>query len=861
MKKILVLDVSAIIYRSHFALLNLRNSKGVSTGATYGLIKQLEQAIEYFKPDYIFAAKDVKRKDLKRTEIYSEYKSNRESMPEELVSQLENIDRIIEAYGIKIIRVDGYEADDVMGTLSNKYSNDYEVIIISGDKDLSQLVKNNVKVAILGKSNSNAPYLELRNDEEVKEYLGVYPNQIIDYFGLIGDSSDGIPGVKGVGPKTGVKLIEEYGNLDNIYENIDNIKGSLKDKLLSSKDIAYVSKKLATIYENIPLEIDLEEAKVSSKDNKVLSEIYLEYNFKQEYEKIMENMNENIEIKEKEHFNLSDFIQSLNEEKKEVSLYYSEEGISYFNGKEVNYCLDITENIGDLFSSMYGIKDISNDLDLIIYSNKEWLNLGLNFKKYFDVLIAAFSLGTDKVKSVESLIFDNLHISIEEFSKKKVSKIDKSEIDEILKNRLVKISYGLYKLKEIFSKDLISISKENNYLEELKFTKVLKYMEEQGILIDENYFKEYNLEIQEKITEVEKKIYEESGEKFNISSPKQLGEILFEKLEIEGVKKNKKGYSTDASVLELLKLRGIKIAEYILTYRELEKLRSTYIEPLLKLAVNSRIYSSFIQTGTATGRLSSQNPNLQNIPTRTEEGMRIREGFIGGKGKKLISFDYSQIELRILAELSKDDNLIDAYNKNLDLHELTARKIFKLSDEEKVDKYQRNIAKVINFSVLYGKTPYGLSKELKITLGDAKEYIDTYFKEYPKVRLFIDNIIEKAKEDNYVETLYGTRRYIYDINSSNLNIREQANRMAVNTVIQGTAANIIKKVMYEIYDKLCNDKLKMLVQVHDELIFEVDEDYVYIKEEIEKIMENTIKFEFVKLKVNCNIGNNWMELK
>ncbi len=399
---------------------------------------------------------------------------------------------------------------------------------------------------------------------------------------------------------------------------------------------------------------------------------------------------------------------------------------------------------------------------------------------------------------------------------------------------------------------------------ENKLVPVLASMENEGIQIDINYFKEYKIELVEKLERLEQSIYELAGEKFNIASPKQLAEILFEKMEIAPIKKTKTGYSTDVEVLEVLSLRDIEIATKLLEYRSFSKLLSTYVEPLPKLVdKSSRIHTTFNQNGTATGRLSSANPNLQNIPSKTEEGNKIRKGFVAKEGYSLVSFDYSQIELRVLAELCRDENLVLAYSKDKDLHDLTARKLFYKTEEEEITREERSIAKVINFSILYGKTPFGLSKELKIPMADAKTYINTYFAQYPKVKLFLEKILEDAKLNGFVETLYGTRRYINGINSSNKNILAQAERMAVNTVVQGTAANILKIVMIRIY-KLLKEKedIKLLLQVHDELIFEVlDNKVEYYMNEIENVMEKTIVFESVKLKANGNVAKNWGELK
>ena len=864
MKKLLILDTSAIMYRAYFALINLRNSKGKNIGAILGFINQLEAAIKHFSPDYIIAAKDVRRKELRRTEIYSEYKGNRESAPDDLIEQMQDIDEILDGYNIPIIKIPGYEADDSIGSVANKFSKEMQVIILTGDKDLTQLVEENISVALMGKKSEDDPYRLIQTASDVKEFIGVYPEQIVDLFALMGDSSDSIPGVKGIGSKTGTKLIVEYGDLDNLYENIEEIKGKLKDKLIADKEMAYISKKLATIFKNLEVDIELKETfDMKNRKFKQLADIYQKLDLKKEYEKIREEILENntIDYETVNVLTLDDFITTFNNTKTEISIYSGEEGYSFFDGKKLYYTFE-KENIGDLFKISTDIRQIDNKKNVIVYSSKEWMNKNVYFTNYFDVLLAIFSVSMDAEQELEKVLFDKLNISVPNFDKKIISKMNEEALHSYYLERMSKLTYGIYMLKKELNEKLKDENIKNIYDEEKKFTKILKYMEDNGISIDLDYFKDYNKELELKIEELIQSIYVESGEEFKISSPKQLAYILFEKLGIKGEKKNKSGsYSTDAEVLELLSLRGINIAKLILEYREYEKLRSTYVEPLMQLAVNKKIHTTYNQTGTATGRLSSQNPNLQNIPTRTEEGIKIRKGFIASNGKKLLSFDYSQIELRVLAELSGDKHLIDAYMNDLDLHELTAKKIFALGKDVEVSKYQRNIAKVINFSVLYGKTPYGLSKELKIPVSDAKEYIDTYFREYPQVRNLIDEIIDECRKTEYVETIFGTKRYVHSINSGNLNIREQANRMAVNTVIQGSAAGIIKKVMKRIYDELCNDKLKMLLQVHDELIFEVDEDYLDVVDKIIDIMENTIKFEKTKLKVNYNIGENWGDLK
>ena len=542
----------------------------------------------------------------------------------------------------------------------------------------------------------------------------------------------------------------------------------------------------------------------------------------------------------------------------EIGIFENEIGLALSNGKENIVFLNEDLNGNAIKNEIY--KELGKK-KIIGYNVKELIKSGIDTKDYFDVMLAWYVLGTESPMDLYTLVERTLEKFETVFKKKKGEVVSEDEKIEFLGKRALCIKKVEKQLKDKLIEEGL-----NKIYEDLesRLVPVLASMELEGIKIDKRYFSDYKTELEEKIKEVTKEVYELSGEEFNIGSPKQLSQILFEKMGIEPIKKTKTGYSTDVKVLEELSLRGIEIAGKLLDYRGYTKLLSTYVEPIPKLAdENDRIHTTFHQNGTATGRLSSSNPNLQNIPARTDDGIKIRKGFISKEGWSLISFDYSQIELRVLAELSKDEHLIEAYRKGEDLHELTARKIFFKMDNEEITRMERSIAKVINFSVLYGKTPFGLSQELKITVEDATKYIRTYFEQYPKVREFLDNILENAKKNGFVETLYGTRRYIFGINSSNKNIRSQADRMAVNTVIQGTAANIIKKVMIELYERFKNESdIKMLLQVHDELIFEVkDEAIEKYLEKIEDIMENTIVFKDVRLEANGANAKNWGELK
>ena len=555
-------------------------------------------------------------------------------------------------------------------------------------------------------------------------------------------------------------------------------------------------------------------------------------------------------------------VKVLSEMDNEIALFGNEFGFAVCDSSKNIVLLNEEKADGDAVEEIYRILSSKK---ITAYNVKEYIKTGIRCEKYFDVMLAWYVLGTESSQDLENIIFSELGVNLEKFEerfkKRKIVEVDNKEKAEFLWKRAFYIK-GL----EVILEDRLRTEDLHDIFENLenKLVPVLASMENFGIKIDKKYFENYKKELQENIEKLEKEIYSLSGETFNIGSPKQLGEILFEKMGIEPVKKTKTGYSTDVEVLEVLALRGIEIAEKLLEYRGFTKLLSTYVEPLPKLAdEDDRIHTTFNQNGTSTGRLSSANPNIQNIPVRTDEGIKIRKGFISQDGWSLVSFDYSQIELRVLAELSKDENLLLAYKKDKDLHDLTARKIFFKTDEEQVTREQRSIAKVINFSILYGKTPFGLSKELKIPVADASQYIKTYFEQYPKVKKFLENVLENARQNGFVETLYGTRRYINNINSSNKNLQAQANRMAVNTVVQGTAANIIKKVMIKLYDEFKNnDDIKMLLQVHDELIFEVkDEVSEKYMEKIKEIMEGTIKFEDIRLRANGSVAKNWGLLK
>ena len=916
MKRAVLLDVSAIMYRAYFANMNFR-TKNEPTGAVYGFINTLLSIIKEFNPDYMAAAFDVKRSSLKRTEIYSDYKSNRQSTPEDLVAQIPRIEEVLDAFNINRYRIESYEADDVLGSIAKKIAkDDLEVIIITGDKDLSQLVEKNITIALLGKGTEGEKFGMLRTAEDVVNYLGVVPEKIPDLFGLIGDKSDGIPGVTKIGEKKALAIFSKYDSLEKIYENIDDLKNiegigpSLIKNLTNEKDIAFLSRELAKIFINLDINVEEENLKYSM-DKEKLYELCKILEFKMFIKKL--NLEEKTQTSNFDHkavlLSLFDKIEDvektekvekeivyekelninfsnrelviidnetllneqkeyLNNYKKIASIYYEELGIILSTEEKDLY---FPLNHGGLLSKNIDkntlIKFISElDVKFISYNFKTLLNLGFTFKSmYMDMMIAYHLISSQTKMDVFIPITEYSNVDAKDFK----TTFGKAHIETLLVGEfagyLSKIGLGILAIYDeinhiLHKEELYDILIQN----EMPLIPVLSLMERKGIKIDVSYFKNYSSELEKELAKIEKAIYEEAGEEFNINSPKQLGDILFVKMNLPSGKKTKTGYSTDVMVLEDLESYGYDIARLLLDYRKLNKLKTTYVDTLPNLVdSNSRIHTSFNQIGTATGRLSSSEPNLQNIPVKTDDGIKIREGFVAEEGKVLMSIDYSQVELRVLTSMSKDENLIEAYREEKDLHDLTARRIFNLSDSDDVTREQRTIAKIINFSIIYGKTAFGLAKELKIPVKDASEYIKKYFEQYPRVTTFEKEVIEFGEEHGYVKTLFGRKRYISGIDSKNKTIKAQAERMAVNTVIQGTAAEVLKKVMLKVYETLKDkDDIALLLQVHDELIFEVEESSVEKYSEIlADIMKNTVKLEDVNLNININIGKNWAEAK
>ena len=766
MKRAVLLDVSAIMYRAYFANMNFR-TKNEPTGAVYGFMNTLMSILKEFNPDYMAAAFDVSRSSLKRTQIFKNYKSNRQSAPEDLIYQIPRIEELLDCFNINRYKIDGYEADDVLGSIAKKLSlQGIEVFIITGDKDLAQLVDENINIALLGKGTEGEKFGILRNESDVVNYLGVVPEKIPDLFGLIGDKSDGIPGVTKIGEKKALAIFSKYDNLEKIYENIDTLKNidgigpSLIKNIINEKELAFVSRELAKIFTNLEININLEnlafymdKAKLyklfrelefrmfikklnledSTSENQIIStkennSEFLSQNSLFSEEITEKNIEKNINLKINDrNFTIIDDETALNEEKKYfleygnkiASIYFEEVGIVLSTEDKDFYFPLFHEGLLSKNIEKNTLFDFFNNLNckIISYNIKNILNLGFDFKFLHRDLMISYHLISSQTK-VDPIIpiseYSKLEIKDFKtlFAKQKAENLSNEEFGKYLSQ----ISLGLLTIYEEIESLLIENGLKEVLIEtEMPLIKVLSYMERNGIKIDTKYFKNYALELEIELAKIEKTIYEEAGQTFNINSPKQLGEVLFEKLNFPILKKTKTGFSTDAGTMEELEYMGYKIASLILEYRKLNKLKNTYVDTLPNMIdENSRIHTTFNQIGTVTGRLSSLEPNLQNIPVKTDEGIKIREGFIASSGNKLMSIDYSQVELRVLASLSKDPSLVNAYKEKKDLHNLTAKKIFSLSENDTVSREQRIIAKIINFSIIYGKTPFGLSKELTI---------------------------------------------------------------------------------------------------------------------------------------------------
>ncbi|MBR3888524.1 MAG: DNA polymerase I [Clostridia bacterium] len=858
--------------RAFYGIMNakmLMTSDGVYTNAIYGFLSILMKLLNEENPDYICVAFDLKAPTF-RHKKYDGYKATRKGMPDELRVQMPLIKDVLKAMNISVLELEGYEADDILGTLA-KYGedNDIEVLLLTGDRDALQLVSDKVTVRIpttkMGKTESTD-----YSPEVVKEKFGINPIDFIQIKGLMGDTSDNIPGVPGVGEKTAFSLITKYNNIDVIYdaldkgEELEGVKGKLKEKLIDNKELAYLSRDLGTIFREVPL--DFENLDISKKEfnNDELYNLFFKLQLKTFIDKLNLVAGENAEEKnvENEELIIED-ISNLNiNSKTNISYYWNNGELAIYDGDKAYY----TTNVNDA-----EVKNVfeSSCLKIGYDEKKDYLRLKAKNivpkNLMFDLTIAAYLL--DPARStykLDDLILEKIGVLIEK-------KEDGAQItlagfgDEPVqdnKDTYCKYAKYIYLCKEKFENELKEKGEYKLFEEiEMPLMKVLADMEYEGVLVDKEMLSEYSVSLSSKVENLSKEICELAGSEFNVNSPKQLGEVLFEKLNLPIIKKTKSGYSTDSEVLEKLSAEH-PIVEKVLEYRFLAKLKATYVDGMLGLInpTTQRIHAKFNQTVTATGRISCTEPNLQNIPIRTELGRELRKIFIAKEGFVFLDADYSQVELRVLAHMSGDENMIRAFNEDIDVHALTASQVFNTPIEE-VTKEMRSEAKAVNFGIVYGISDFGLAENIKISRKKAKMYIEKYFETYPNIKLYMDALVQGGKDNGYVETLWGRKRYIPELKSNNFNVRQFGERVAKNAPIQGTAADIIKIAMVNIQKELEDKKLesKLILQVHDELVIETKESELEIvKEILVRNMEGVISMK-VPLKAEANYGKTWYD--
>ncbi|MBN1405445.1 MAG: DNA polymerase I [Candidatus Omnitrophica bacterium] len=881
--KLYLIDGNSFCYRAYYAIGNLANSKGFPTNAVYGFVKQITKIIHDETPDYIAVCFDMKEPTF-RHKKYDDYKAQRKPMPDGLVQQMPVIKETVAAFNIAIYEKSGFEADDVIGTLANAASKKgIDVFIVTGDKDALQLVGEHVFVYNTHKDNL------IYDKNEVEKRYEVPPEKIVEVMSLMGDASDNIPGVRGIGEKTAIKLIKEYGSLDNVYGNINKIKSDAQKKiLLSFKEDAYLSRELATIDTAVDIDIDFSKLKSTAPDGDRLYRIFKEMEFKsllQEYAPQGALKTDYRMLRTAGEF--ESLIKSLNKAQ-EVCLDFETTGVDPMRAELVGVSFCHQEGHAQYISLLGNEKDLPKGDEILktlkpFFENEKIKKIGQNIKYeilllknrqielkgvYFDTMIASYLLNPSKanhnLSDISLEYLDHKLIEIDELIGKGKNAVTMDLVEpERVSNYCCQDSDVTLRLKNIMEKKLKEKDLYNLFCDiEMPLAEVLAQIEYNGVSIDTLLLQAISSEMNKRLASITSQVYETAGGEFNINSPKQLSVILFEKLKLPVVKKTKTGISTDVEVLTKLADKH-KVCALLLEYRELSKLKSTYVDALPEI-INPRtkkVHTSFNQTVTATGRLSSSSPNLQNIPIKTEEGKRIRKAFIPSQKERFIlSADYSQIELRILAHLSQDAELIEAFKKKADIHRHTASLIFNCAESE-VTQTQRAQAKTVNFGIIYGMSPYGLSKELSITPEEAKIFIESYFMQYEMVKEYMDNLLTFARENHYVFTMFGRRRYMPDINSENQNIRQFAERTAINMPIQGSAADLIKIAMININKGMNEARLKseMILQVHDELVFDVlPGEEKFLTELIRDKMENAVKLK-VPVEVSINAGKNWAQ--
>jgi DNA polymerase-1 len=917
--RLFLVDAYAFIYRAFFAFINrpLTNSRGENTSAAFGFANFLEDLRETHRPDYLAIVFDAG--DSFREEAYPEYKATREKMPEDLEASLPGIRAMVEAYGDPVVELDGYEADDVIGTLATlAKARGIESVIVSGDKDLYQLVDEDIHLLNPGRGGPSGVSSEWVDASNASDKFGIPPAKIVDYLALIGDSADNVPGAPGIGPKTAVKLLEDYGDLETLLEKAEEISGKrAREALTEHADQVRLSKQLVTIMRDLPIELDLDALRVGEPDGAALREVFMDFEFRRLTEKYTQEALESdaleSDTKSEADYRLATDVAEVAALAKEIreagafavdtettgldAMRASLVGISIGLGGGRAWYLPFAHRSGDalelalddsredgvpnlppiLSPEMAPLREVLEDpaITRIAHNWKYDLLIlrraGIECRgPVFDTMIASYVLDPGRRShGMDELALELLAHRATPY--KEVVGTGKKEISfaqvelERASDYACEDADVTWRLYETFAPELESSGLIRLFDElEMPLVPVLADMEQAGIQIDVGFFRAMNERMKGELEGVTAAIYEAAGEEFNLNSTPQLREILFEKLELPVIKRTKTGPSTDASVLEELAAEGHEVPRLMMEYRELSKLQSTYVEALPRLVHpdTGRIHTSFNQTVAATGRLSSSDPNLQNIPIRTELGREIRKGFVAREGSLILGADYSQIELRVLAHFSGDDAFVQAFRNDLDVHRQTASVIFDVPIEE-VTAEQRARAKTINFATLYGQGAFSLGRQLGISREEAQDFIDQYFERFSGVRSYLDEQVEKARKDGYVETLLGRRRYVPELKSRNWNVRQFGERIAQNTPIQGTAADLIKRAMLRVADALAGSKLSaaMLLQVHDELLFEVEEgDLEALTALVTGEMEGAMELE-VPLKVESGAGKSWYDAK
>ena len=869
MSKLVVIDGNSIMNRAFYGLSGrnmLMTKDGIHTNAVFGFLTILFKILSEDKPDYLVVAFDLRAPTF-RHKMYDGYKAQRKGMPDELAEQMPIIKEVLDAMNISRIEIEGFEADDILGTLSKKAkAKNIETILFTGDRDSFQLIEDGITVK-MPVTKGGKTETEIYNSEKIYEKYGVSPIELIEVKGLMGDASDNIPGVPGIGEKTALSYIQEFKTIDNLYENLDSdvVKPKARISLKENKDLAYLSRTLAVINTDIPVDFS-EDYKINEYNNDKLYEIFNKLEFTSFIKKLNLVSTKGASVENFEPVKGEKLLDVSKLEHISEFAFFALEGnktqIGIFSYNKV-YCIDVNDDatLKSIFESEAKKYSINTKP---LYVNL--LSKGIKINNLaMDLAIAQYVINPNfVVDDIEKLTLEKIGFDLSSIKDKESDQISFFETQKAVDNNeyVCSCARAVWQLKDGYLYEIKKNNQEKLFYEiEMPLIEVLAGMQIAGMKVEKNLLIDYGRELQEKINTLEKEIFELAGEEFNLKSPKQLGDLLFDKLGLPAGKKTHRGYATDAETLEGLRDKH-PIIDKILEHKQYIKLKSTYIDGL-EGVINpntGRIHSNFNQTITATGRLSSTEPNLQNIPVRMEAGKKIRKMFVPDDGYVYIDADYSQIELRILADMANDEVMINAFNNDEDIHTTTASQIFHMKKEE-VTPELRAKAKAVNFGIVYGQGEFSLGQDLGISRKEAKEYIDMYFEHFSGIKDYMRNNINFAKEKGYVETIFNRRRYVPEIKSSNFNIRSFGERIAMNMPIQGSAADIIKIAMVEVYRRLQGKKSKLILQVHDELLVEAEKSEV---EEVSKIvkesMENAVKLK-VLLKVELNTGDSWLDAK